>query len=48
MKDFFGKIVGEDGVKFSISLDMESLTYLGISALVVGTILILISKKLIK
>ena len=48
MKDFFNKLVGDDGVKFSISLDMESLSYLAISAIVVGVILILISKKLIK
>jgi len=48
MKDLFNKVVGDDGVKFSISLDMESLAYLAVSALVVGTILILISKKLIK
>ena len=48
MKDLFGKVVGDEGVKFSISLDMLSVTYLIVGALVTGVLLIVISKKVIK
>ena len=48
MNDLVSKLVGDDGVKFSISIDMLSVTYLAISAIVVGVIIALISKKLIK
>jgi len=48
MNDIFTNLIGKDGVKFSISFDMESIAYLGVAAVVVGTIIALISKKLIK
>jgi len=46
--DFMSKLVGDDGVKFSISVDMISVIYLVAGALLSGILLILISKKLIK
>jgi len=48
MGDIFSNLVGKDGVKFSISFDMESITYLGVAAILVGVIIAFISKKLIK
>ena len=48
MTDIFSKMVGDDGIKFNISLDMESIAYLAVAAILVGTIIALISKKLIK
>lgn len=48
MNDLLNKVVGTDGVKFSISVDMQTVLYLVGGALLVGISLILISKKLIK
>ncbi len=44
----FDNLIGEDGVKISVGVDMLSVTYLLVGAILAGTILILISKKLIK
>jgi hypothetical protein len=41
-------ITGGKEIPFSISLDMTSVTYLGVMVFVVGVILIIISKKVIK
>ena len=46
--NFFSNLIGQDGIKFSISLDMVSITYLAVAAILVGTIIALISKKAIK
>jgi len=48
MNDLLNKVVGQDGVKFSISVEWDTILYLAGGALVVGVLLILISKKLIK
>jgi len=48
MDNLFSKLVGDDGVKFSISVDMLTVGYLMAGALAVGIALILISKKVIK
>jgi len=48
MNDIFSKLIGDDGIKFNISLDMASVAYLGVAAIVVGTIIALISKKVIR
>lgn len=44
----FSNLIGADGVKISIGIDMVSVTYLLVGAVLAGTILILISKKLVK
>ena len=48
MSDIFGNIVGADGIKINIGVDLTSAAYLALAALLAGTILILISKKIIK
>jgi len=45
---FLSSIVGVDGIKFNISIDMTSVLYLIGGALAAGVLLILISKKVIK
>lgn len=41
-------LTGGKDIPFSISLDMMSVSYLGLMVLVCGVILIIISKKIIK
>ncbi|MDR0606382.1 MAG: hypothetical protein LBG80_19070 [Bacteroidales bacterium] len=41
-------LTGGKEIPFSISLDMVTVSYLGVMVLVVGVILIIISKKIIK
>ena len=48
MNDLLNKVVGTDGVKFSISVDVQSVLYLVGGTLMAGVLLILISKKVIK
>ena len=48
MNDILGNLIGQDGVKVNIGIDMTSAAYLGAVAVLAGTILILISKKIIK
>ena len=48
MNNLLSNVVGADGVKFSISVDLQSVAYLVGGAFVVGILLILISKKVIK
>ena len=48
MNDIFSNLVSPDGIKFNISLDMISVTYLAVAAILAGVIIALISKKLIR
>ena len=48
MNDLLNKVVGTDGVKFSISVEPQSVAYLVGGALLTGILLIVISKKVIK
>jgi hypothetical protein len=41
-------LIGVDGIKFSISVDLASVAYLVGGALLAGVLLIVISKKMIR
>ena len=48
MNDILSNLSSPDGIKFNISLDMVSVTYLAAAAVLSGVIIALISKKMIK
>ena len=45
---FITSLIGEDGIKFNISIDFSSLLYLMSGAVAVGILLILFSKAIKK